>query len=161
MEWSMWANEQSVLSASLIFIGGIVGVAGKFSNWQFAAALIPLSAILTIIEYPRGKRLKGRTKERLYQSYLGKILDKLGWLIIIPSCFLLPTIMGGLCLLFGSILYLIGAFKGESWKCVSHESGERTLVLQPSRPAPRGPVMRNDFSEIYQNFPGDNTNIEQ
>ncbi|KAK5608989.1 hypothetical protein CRENBAI_017681 [Crenichthys baileyi] len=37
IEWAMWANEQALASGLILLAGGIVGVAGQFRGWEFAA----------------------------------------------------------------------------------------------------------------------------
>ena len=36
--------------------GGIVGVAGQFRGWEFAAFGVAAGAFVCLLEYPRGKR---------------------------------------------------------------------------------------------------------
>jgi len=107
-----------------------------------------------LIEWPRGKRNKGSTEERRFQAVLSFVVDHLGpitknyyvrvFILIlagVPGCFLLPTLLGAICLLLSSIIYFVAALKGESWKPIAaqrkqHEPA-RDIPSIPQRPPPR------------------------
>uniref|UniRef100_K1QBV5 Cytochrome b-245 light chain n=1 Tax=Magallana gigas TaxID=29159 RepID=K1QBV5_MAGGI len=135
IEWSMWANEQAIISSSVVLFGGIIGITGFFRAWEIGIyAVYPflvVAVLVFVIEYPRGKRAKGRTTERK---------------LCAPLCFILATIMGGLCLFVTSMIYLVAAFKGEQWspvgleeKPVEDNKKELKSFRQPKKPPPRAP----------------------
>lgn len=165
IEWAMWANEQAIASCSIIILGGILGIAGFFTRWQFGIYAIIAGIVVFIFEYPRGKRLNGKTEERLCQQPLTRILSCCGPLsrnyfarfimhliLCIPLCFILATILGGISLFITSIIYLVAAFKGEEWKPVGldEETEEKAKkdaksFRQPRIPPPRAPPAANRF----------------
>ncbi|XP_046543639.1 cytochrome b-245 light chain-like isoform X2 [Haliotis rubra] len=131
IEWSMWANEQALASSAVVVLGGIVTLAGKFKNYQFGIYGICVGVLVELLEYPRSKRQKGRTLERR---------------ISVPCCFILPTLLGGMCFLITSAIYFVAALKGEEWKAAgldtespSQQPGPRVLQ-PPSHPPPRQPI---------------------
>ncbi|XP_014665672.1 PREDICTED: cytochrome b-245 light chain-like [Priapulus caudatus] len=138
IEWSMWANEQALTSALLTFIGGVMGITQVFKNWGFGLYGIIISILVGLFEYPRGKRMKGTTNERMYQRFITVALSKLGFfsqnyfirfilyiLIGVPCCFQLPIVLGGICFFCTSIIYFVAAMKGESWKPAGLEKPDR------------------------------------
>lgn len=171
IEWAMWANEQALLSAICMFMGGIIGVASFFNNWQFAAATIVTSVLVFLLEYPRSKRKKGNTIERQFQHILVPGMDKCGFLtknyfvrfvihilFSVPTCFLLPTILGGMCLMISAIIYLVAAIKGEEWKPLYHkkEDTSKRVNLPPSLDAPSYPPPR--VEAVRRELPDGNIN---
>eukprot|EP00105_Crassostrea_gigas_P005025 XP_011418458.1 PREDICTED: cytochrome b-245 light chain-like [Crassostrea gigas] len=66
IEWSMWANEQAIISSSVVLFGGIIGITGFFRAWEIGIYAVVVAVLVFVIEYPRGKRAKGRTTERKY-----------------------------------------------------------------------------------------------
>ncbi|CAH1778606.1 unnamed protein product [Owenia fusiformis] len=158
IEWAMWANEQAIASSFIVFVGGITAIAGQFSNWGFGVYAVLAGLLILLLEYPRGKRVKGNTMERKYQIYLTKLVDKLGpvssnyfvrfvihLLLCVPCCFILPTVLGGMCLIITSAIYFVAALKGEQWKPVGLKSNKEVAVptvatsQPPSQPPPRAP----------------------
>lgn len=160
MELGLWANEQAVISSIILFFGGILGVAGMFDNWQFAAAVIPASFIVFLMEWPRGTRSNGkRTVQRSFQTRLTVVVKNIRPLknyyvrtfimlaVSVPSCFLLPTILGGACLAISSLIYLAAAINKEEWKPVqtsNRSKDDPDIAPPPSNPPPRKPVFRHD-----------------
>lgn len=154
-EFGLWANEQAVTSIILLFFGGIIGVGGMFENWQFAASVIPASFILFLIEWPRGHRRSGKTTApRRCQNRLATVIRNvkplrnyylraiLFIIVCIPSCFLLPTIIGGLSLFISSVIYLAAAINGEEWKATQQSAKDEltnSFPPQPQSPPPRNP----------------------
>ncbi|XP_038662383.1 cytochrome b-245 light chain isoform X1 [Scyliorhinus canicula] len=78
IEWAMWANEQALAAGLILLIGGVVGVAGQFKSWEFAAYGIAAGAFVILLEYPRGKRRKGTTMERPGQRFLAAVVKLFG-----------------------------------------------------------------------------------
>ncbi|KAK2181611.1 hypothetical protein NP493_389g02011 [Ridgeia piscesae] len=130
IEWAMWANEQAIVGVVVLFLGGVVGVSGQFPNWQIAAYAITVALLVVLLEYPRPKRSHGTTMERS---------------LSIPCCFILPTVVGAMCLIIAGLIYLVAAIKGEEWKPVEHIKDVAIVTRSepPSRPPPRQPVTRH------------------
>eukprot|EP00794_Sanderia_malayensis_P019079 gene19078-20995_t len=154
IEWAMWANEQGVASALILFIGGVISVAASFKLWQIGAYACALSVLIFIFEYPRGKRGKGRTIERKGQYLFELIVSALGplgrnyyvrflvyLLACVPCVFILSTLLGALCLLITSIVYLRAAIANEKWlpcerEVVKDAGGKSIRRLRPPSMAP-------------------------
>ncbi|XP_061162886.1 cytochrome b-245 light chain-like [Saccostrea echinata] len=167
IEWAMWANEQAIISSSVILFGGIIGIAGFFQAWEIGIYAVIASILVFVVEYPRGKRVKGRTVERKFQKPFTRLVNCSGLLgrnyfvrflfhlvLCAPLCFILATIMGGLSLFVTSMIYLAAAFKGEQWKPVGLEEKpaedltkkDLKSFRQPKKPPPRAPPQ-----EIHDN----------
>ncbi|KAL3858881.1 hypothetical protein ACJMK2_009130 [Sinanodonta woodiana] len=157
IEWAMWANEQAVISSTVIALGGILGIAGMFENWQFGIYAIIASILIFILEWPRGKRKKGRTMERLLHRPLAVLVNHLGvfgrnyfirfvlYLILcVPCCFILATVMGGISLFVTSIIYFIAAMKGEEWLAVGLDAETLDKKRPHSLHPPKKPPPRNN-----------------
>ncbi|XP_062033196.1 cytochrome b-245 light chain [Lepus europaeus] len=158
IEWAMWANEQALASGLILVTGGIVATAGRFTQWYFGAYAIAAGVLVCLLEYPRGSRAKGSTLERCGQRYLTAVLKLLGPLtrnyyfraalhlaLSVPAGFLLATILGTVCLVIASIIYLLAAVRGEQWTPIEPRPKERpqvggTIKQPPSNPPPRPPV---------------------
>uniref|UniRef100_A0A8C5NUT3 Cytochrome b-245 light chain n=1 Tax=Jaculus jaculus TaxID=51337 RepID=A0A8C5NUT3_JACJA len=130
IEWAMWANEQALASGLILITGGIVATAGRFVQWYFGAYSIAAGVFICLLEYPRGKRRKGSTMER--------------WLSV-PAGFLLATILGTVCLVIASAIYLLAAIRGEQWTPIEQKPKERpqvggTIKQPPTNPPPRPPA---------------------
>jgi len=160
-EWAMWANEQGVISSVVLIMGGILGTAAQFRKWYFAVYTLVLGFLVLVIEYPRGKREKGKkTVERWHQTPFTKFVKCFGvlgrnyWfrfvfyiLTAVPPCFFLSTILGGASLVFTSLIYLRAAISGETWKpCLPDEKADPSTNKPsepPKQPPPRGPRSRS------------------
>lgn len=169
IEWAMWANEQAVLSSFVVILGGILSWIGMFKRWQISIYAVIVGVLIFIIEYPRGKRQNGRTKERICQRFLTPIVRSLGFFgrnyfvrfvlylgFSIPCGFLLSTILGGACLCISSIIYLVAALAGEEWKpCVlAYEASQQnpsTADTAPSEPPPRLHQVTRSSENLYEN----------
>lgn len=156
-EWSVWANEQAVVSSAVALLGGILAVAGQFKYWEFGAYAIAASVLVFILEYPRGKRQKGRTVQRKFQHCLtlvvrcGGLLTRnyfvrfvLYLILSIGCCFHLSTLLGGMSFIITSALYLVAAIKGEEWIPVEREpdptdTSGPSIIPEPRKPPPRLP----------------------
>ncbi|TNN74953.1 Cytochrome b-245 light chain [Liparis tanakae] len=129
IEWAMWANEQALVAGLILLTGGIVGVAGMFRGWEFAAYAIAAGVFVCLLEYPRSKRAKGTSVERT---------------ICVPGGFMLATVLGCVCLGIASIIYLVAAIRGEQWEPilprieVSRELKDG-VKNPPQNPPPRPP----------------------
>ncbi|KAL5021528.1 hypothetical protein ScPMuIL_000683 [Solemya velum] len=161
IEWAMWANEQAIASAAITFLGGIIGIAGMFKNWQFSIYAVAAGFLIFVFEYPRGKRLSGHTIERKFQRPIAKVVSCCGPLgrnyyvrfvlylvMCVPCCFILPTVLGGVCLIITSAIYFAAAIKGEQWVPVGLGTTEKLQAKRlqslrpPQRPPPRGPIQQ-------------------
>ncbi|XP_025114894.1 cytochrome b-245 light chain-like [Pomacea canaliculata] len=166
IEWAMWANEQALVSSVVVFLGGVLAVAGQFKYWQFGAYAIAASAFVAILEYPRGKRQTGRTVQRKFQ-YCFTVVVRTGGLITrnyfvrfilhlllsVACCFHLSTLLGGICFMITSAIYLMAAFKGEEWTPVEkekdpEEDNEPNIIPQPRKPPPRRPLQTEADNQL-------------
>ena len=167
IEWAMWANEQALASGLILLTGGIVGVAGKFKNWEFAAYAIVAGTFICFLEYPRGKRKKGTTMERHGQQCMTSVLKVFGPLarnyyvraillagLAVPGGFLLATVLGTVCLGIASLIYLLAATRGEEWRPLESRAPAKPRVAEtikrpPENPPPRPPPeARKKLDEI-------------
>ncbi|KAK6185835.1 hypothetical protein SNE40_007981 [Patella caerulea] len=156
IEWAMWANEQALATSAVVVLGGIIAVAGQFKNWQFGVYGIVVGILVFILEYPRGERKNGKCLERKFQRPLTKFVQCGGLLtrnyfvrfvlyliFTVPCCFILPTLLGGMCFFITSAIYFTAAIKGEEWKPVLEDVTERkqgpTVIEPPRHPPPRHP----------------------
>ncbi|CAH3041140.1 unnamed protein product [Pocillopora meandrina] len=159
-EWAMWGNEQGVITSVVLLMGGILGTAAQFNKWYFGLYSLILGFLVLLIEYPRGKRDKGKkTLERWMQKPFTQFVQFFGifgrnyWfrfifyiLSAVPPCFFLSTILGGASLVFTSLIYLRAAISGETWKpCLPEEKATQTTQQSepPKQPPPRGPRSRS------------------
>ncbi|XP_050397549.1 cytochrome b-245 light chain isoform X2 [Patella vulgata] len=128
IEWAMWANEQALATSAVVILGGVIAVAGQFKNWQFGVYGIVVGVLVLILEYPRGARKNGKCLERKFT---------------VPCCFILPTLLGGMCFFITSAIYFTAAIKGEEWKPVLEDITKRkqgpTVIEPPRHPPPRHP----------------------
>ncbi|GAB1610158.1 cytochrome b-245 light chain-like [Argonauta hians] len=164
IEWAMWANEQAIASSLIILLGGIVGIVGFFKRWQLGIYGIVVGILIFLFEYPRSLRAKGKSSPRKFQFPLTIVVNLFGpvsrvyyfrfvsyLMMCVPLVFILPTFLGGFCLLFTSILYFVAALKGEHWTADLPEKDTPT-VASPGRastrrrPPPRRPEF--DISHI-------------
>ena len=176
VQWSMWANETVYYGSLTLLIGGIVGVIGGVYHPQFLFWFpigiygLVFGLIICIIEYPRGKKVKGHSVHRLGQEPLSQCIDKLSFLksyyhrafsyfvVCIPACLIPPTFFGAVCVLFGCIIYVSAASKHETWKPIEQPRSQpqgtaSTLQVPPSRPPPRLPSsVRSAHSSVKKNI---------
>ncbi|XP_071957991.1 cytochrome b-245 light chain-like [Antedon mediterranea] len=171
-EWAMWANEHAFVSGILLVMGGIVG-AFDFSGKEFAYYSIAAGVFVTLLEYPRGTRINGKVVPRRFQDKISPIVDFLGplgrnyfirfvlyLLMSVPTVFCLPTIMSGVSLFFGSVMYFVAAIGNEEWKpeSASALARQKTLTQQPPmNPPPRPPQAKGERAAAVTN--GDKNNI--
>mmetsp|Transcript_5011 Transcript_5011/g.12974 ORF Transcript_5011/g.12974 Transcript_5011/m.12974 type:complete len:273 (+) Transcript_5011:73-891(+) len=183
IEWQMWANVLAVCGGCLLILGGIIGQFG-FENDAIATFSIAWGVMVCLIEWPRSKRLRGNTMTRLFQGLIVKILEKFGkfWINLyfrstvyigaaIPTFFCLPCVFGGVVTIISGVVYMVAAFKGETWKPLyprgargpktgsvikaptyapprrpsdrGREDGEESLVSKPAMPAKAAPAPRS------------------
>ncbi|XP_006641301.1 cytochrome b-245 light chain [Lepisosteus oculatus] len=159
IEWAMWANEQALASGLILLAGGIVGVAGQFRGWEFAAYGVAAGVFVCLLEYPRGKRMsKGTNMERTGQRCLTICVKAFGpvtrnyyvravlhAILSVPGGFILPTVLGCVCLGIASLIYLAAAIRGEQWEpilpqTVTKERIGQSIKQPPQNPPPRPPV---------------------
>ncbi|KAJ8343388.1 hypothetical protein SKAU_G00307170 [Synaphobranchus kaupii] len=158
IEWAMWANEQALAAGLILLTGGIVGVAGQFRDWEFAAYGIAAGVFVCLLEYPRGKRNKGTSVERTGQYCLTVCVKVFGPVtsnyfvragmhaaICIPAAFILSTVLGCVCLAIASIIYLTAAIHGEHWMPIlprkePPKQSAGGIEEPPQNPPPRPPA---------------------
>uniref|UniRef100_A0AAY5KUF4 Cytochrome b-245 light chain n=1 Tax=Esox lucius TaxID=8010 RepID=A0AAY5KUF4_ESOLU len=151
----------------VLLTGGIVGVAGQFRDWQFAAYAVAAGVFVCLLEYPRGKRNKGTSVERTGQYCFTVCVKSFGPLtrnyyvrafihagICVPGGFMLATILGCVCLGIASLIYLAAAIRGEHWEPIlPRKDSARKPVADsinrpPQNPPPRPPAeMRRKRAE--------------
>lgn len=96
--------------------------------------------------------------ERCGQKYLTTVVKLFGpltrnyyvravlhFLLSVPAGFLLATILGTVCLVIASVIYLLAAIRGEQWTPIESKPKERpqvggTIKQPPTNPPPRPPV---------------------
>lgn len=158
IEWAMWANEQAIVTSFITVSGGIIGITGFFKGWEFGIYGVVAGLLILLFEYPRGMRKKGTTMERKFQRPIARLLSCCGpvtrnyfvrfvmyLLLCVPLCFILATLLGGVCLFITSVIYLVAAMKGEQWIAFSEDEKPKENVKdlksfrQPKRPPPRAP----------------------
>ncbi|XP_035992348.1 LOW QUALITY PROTEIN: cytochrome b-245 light chain [Fundulus heteroclitus] len=156
IEWAMWANEQALASGLILLTGGIVGVAGQFRGWEFAAYAVAAGCVVCLLEIPRSKRAKGTSVERTGQycfTVCVKASDRdeeyyvrafYTPLICVPGGFMLATVLGCVCLGIASLIYLAAAIRGEHWEPILPRKDVRKPVAEsiknpPQNPPPRPP----------------------
>ncbi|XP_041640462.1 cytochrome b-245 light chain [Cheilinus undulatus] len=157
IEWAMWANEQALASGLIYLTGGIVGVAGQFRGWQFAAYAVAAGVFVCLLEYPRSKRSKGTSVERTGQYCFTVVVKAFGPLtrnyyvraflhaaLCVPGGFMLATVLGCVCLGIASIIYLVAAIRGEHWEPIlprkdMPKSNIGSINKPPQAPPPRPP----------------------
>lgn len=172
-EWAMWANEQGVIASVVLIMGGILGTAAQFTSWHYGVYSLALGILVLLIEYPRGKRDKGkRTLERSHQKPFTKFVKSFGvlgrnyWvrfvfyiLASVPPFFFLSTVLGGASLFFTSLIYFRAAISGETWKpCLSNEKPgtENKPTEPPKQPPPRGPRAQSVENLAFDEATGQN-----
>eukprot|EP00038_Savillea_parva_P005662 m.159480 g.159480 ORF g.159480 m.159480 type:complete len:338 (+) comp11799_c0_seq1:2781-3794(+) len=155
IEWQMWANVLAVCGGSLLILGGIIGQFG-FENRDVATFSIIWGGIVSFLEWPRSKRLRGWTMARPFQGIIVTILERLGkfWTNLffrsclyiaggIPTFFCLPCVFGGVVMIVCGVVYLVAAFKGEVWKPLysrgSRGPSKGTTIKAPTYAPPRRP----------------------
>ncbi|XP_062860559.1 cytochrome b-245 light chain [Trichomycterus rosablanca] len=157
IEWAMWANEQALAAGLIYLTGGIVGVAGQFRDWHFAAFGIAAGVFVCALEYPRSKRAKGTSVERTGQHCFTVVVKAFGPLtrnyyvravlhaaLCVPGGFMLATVLGCVCLAISSLIYLSAAIHGEHWEPIlprkepTKNVGE-SMKQPPQNPPPRPP----------------------
>lgn len=166
IEWAMWANEQAVATSLITVLGGCLGVTQVFKYWGLGLYAIIIGFVIFLFEYPRSSRTKGHTFERRYQIYLTRILNKFGFfsenyfirfilyiLVGVPCCFIIPTVLGGICFFITSIIYFVAAMKGEHWQPANLERLDESQLVAgavsnpPPVPPPRLP---EDVEQVLQ-----------
>lgn len=153
----MWANEQALAAGLILLTGGIVGVAGQFRGWQFAAYAVAAGSFVCLLEYPRGKRSKGTSVGRTGQHCFTICVKAFGPLtrnyyvraflhaaLCVPGGFMLATVLGCVCLGIASLIYLGAAIRGEQWEPIlprapTPKPTAESIKSPPSNPPPRPP----------------------
>ena len=159
IQWDVWGNETTLLGGWMLLIGAIIGLIGGIIEKQFLFWLpmgiygLLVGLIISFIEYPRGRKMKGHSVPRYAQVEISKLVDKLPliknyyhrvfiyFVVCIPACLIIPTILGAMCVFFGCAIYLVAARKGENWQPIKLISKKQSnnLNLPPSYPPPRLP----------------------
>ncbi|XP_033100183.1 cytochrome b-245 light chain-like isoform X2 [Anneissia japonica] len=167
-EYAMWANEHALVSGVVILIGGIVVYA------------IFIGCFITIYEYPRGYREDSVCIRRRGQDFFepfvsiisGIFFDSYGvravvyLLLCLPCGGCLPTLTGGVSLLFASLLYFISALRHETRKSPGalprkEKWKRKSTIRAPKHPPPRLKhyITTNDSNSPVLKDPHDAKNI--
>ncbi|KAK3786430.1 hypothetical protein RRG08_012419 [Elysia crispata] len=155
VEWAIWANENAIASSIVTVIGGIIALAGNYDMWQIGIYAIVIGLITLLLEYPRSKRKKGKHDHQRRYQYLATVIVTRGgvftrnyfirfvfYLVIsVPCYFILQTILGALCFMITSFIYLTAGVKGEEWRPIQPKEAEQgpKIIAEPTRPPPRRP----------------------
>ncbi|XP_066917016.1 cytochrome b-245 light chain-like [Clytia hemisphaerica] len=175
IEWAMWANENAVIACATLFVGGLLAVCSladvEHVRWEVGAYGMAIALIIFFLEYPRGKRTRGNTRQRSMQHIPTNFVASMGFfgrnyfvrfilyfLCAVPTVFNLGTVTGGISLLITSIIYLRAAISGESWQpCEKQVTREKTLTrARPPSMAP--PRMAANAKKNAAYAPGDDEN---
>ncbi|KAM8876807.1 cytochrome b-245 light chain [Synchiropus splendidus] len=161
IEWAMWANEQALASGLILLTGGIVGVAGQFRGWQFAAYAVAAGFFVCLLEYPRSKRSKGTSVERSGQYCFTVCVKAFGPLtrnyyvraflhaaICVPGGFMLATVLGCVCLGIASLIYLAAAIRGEHWEPILPKKQETRKPIESIKQPPKDPPPRPAIADV-------------
>eukprot|EP00051_Salpingoeca_urceolata_P027647 m.482546 g.482546 ORF g.482546 m.482546 type:complete len:288 (-) comp22576_c0_seq1:211-1074(-) len=128
IEWAMFANVLGVTFGGLLVIGGVISQTEEFDFQRIGIFSMAAGAFVFLIEYPRGKRQRGRTIPRRFQHYVTPLVEKTGplasnyflralvWIgASVPQFFslalIIPGIVGAVC----ATVYFYAAFRGEQW----------------------------------------------
>eukprot|EP00040_Diaphanoeca_grandis_P039305 m.258722 g.258722 ORF g.258722 m.258722 type:complete len:293 (-) comp36944_c0_seq1:242-1120(-) len=172
IEWLMWANVLGVLGSTCLVLGGILGLCAHFiegiGRLPVFIVCLALGLVIVVLEWPRGARKSGRTMPRAYQEKITPFLAKLGivWsnllfraifyvLVAITGFLELATIIGGLVMMLSSFVYILAAFKKETWKPLiesSRRAKKGQIIAAPTSAPPRRPnakqgIVKNDTFE--------------
>ena len=164
IQWSVWANQTIYFGGITLLLGGIIGIVGSVYNVSFVFWLpigiygIIFGLCITVLEYPRGKKVKGHSVPRFKQEFISGVVDKLSYaknfnfrslfyfVVSIPACLIAPTFLGAVCIIFGCAIYVLAACCGEVWSPITEYSKPSVQIqylhVPPSRPPPRIPVNR-------------------
>ncbi|KAK2848384.1 hypothetical protein Q7C36_010066 [Tachysurus vachellii] len=155
IEWAMWANEQALAAGLIYLTGGIVGVAGQFRDWQFAAYGIAAGVFVCLLEYPRSRRAKGTSVERTGQYCFTVCVKAFGPLtrnyyvravlhvaLSVPGGFMLATVLGCVCLGIAALIYLSAAIHGEHWEPILPKAEPTKRVAPSIKQPPQNPPPR-------------------
>lgn len=83
IEWAMWANEQALISCFILTIGSMLGLCSLLEEfphvrWQISIYSLIISALIFLVEYPRGNRIKGTNRLRPFQRCTSQVSSYLG-----------------------------------------------------------------------------------
>ncbi|KAI3377107.1 hypothetical protein L3Q82_000306 [Scortum barcoo] len=132
IEWAMWANEQALASGFILLTGGIVGVAGQFRGWEFAAYAVGQYCFTVCV-----KAFGPLTRNYYVRAFLHAA-------VCVPGGFMLATVLGCVCLGIASLIYLVAAIRGEHWEPILPRKEVRKPAAEsiknpPQNPPPRPP----------------------
>lgn len=164
IQWSAWGNETTLLGAYILFLGGIISIIGgiveQYLYWlPIGIYGIVLGLFVSAVEYPRGKKMKGKSVTRDHQESLTRFVAALRFpksyyarslfylVIALPAGLVVPTVLGAVCILAGAGIYFGAATHGEKWEPIgSPSSGSAPskstsppTLAPPSQPPPRLP----------------------
>ncbi|BFZ00193.1 hypothetical protein BsWGS_03232 [Bradybaena similaris] len=151
IEWAMWANENAIASSCVVILGGILAICGQFALWQIGVysmypniqcvklllhtLLCQCMLYINRFQFPLSVLV---SKARLLtRTYLIRFIVYL--IISVPCCFILPTLLGALCYMTTSCIYLVAGIRGEEWTPIGREATQQgpAVFEEIRRPPPR------------------------
>jgi len=162
IQWAMWGNESTLLGASSLVAGGIIAIVGglveSFLYWLPVGIYgLVLGILITLVEYPRGKKSKGKSVPREHQGGLTTMVDKIAFIknyyarsviyiiVSLPAGLIAPTLLGAVGTLAGAGIYFGAAAHGEKWEPIEEKPPTTNVptaagrIQPPSQPPPRLP----------------------
>ncbi|KAL2088503.1 hypothetical protein ACEWY4_015402 [Coilia grayii] len=151
----LWFFNQMYFPVLVYLTGGIVGLAGQFRGWEFAAFGVAAGTFVCLLEYPRSKRRKGTSVARTGQYCFTVVVKAFGPLtrnyyvraflhaaLCVPGGFMLATVLGCVCLGIASLIYLSAAIHGEHWEPILPRTESRAPVAESVKKPPQNPPPR-------------------
>lgn len=155
IEWHMWGNVLSTFGSLCLVLGAVLGLIIKYGKREVFFVTLPLGILIFFMEWPRGARKNGRTMPRSHQDIITPFLEKLGFAwtnfyiravgyiaVAVPAFLELATIMGGVVLVIAAVVYIVAAFKKESWKPLKNRARaakQGQIIAAPTTAPPRRP----------------------
>ena len=161
IQWAAWGNETTLLGSYTLLLGGIIGIVGglveQFLYWlPIGIYGVVVGLLVSLLEYPRGKKLTGKSVSREHQDPLTKVVVALRFpksyvarsiiytAVSLPAGLVVPTVLGAVCILAGAGIYGGAAAHGEKWEPIESRSSApvtsgSSVTAPPSQPPPRLP----------------------
>ena len=163
IQWAMWGNESALLGACSLIPGGIIGIVGglvepNFLYWLYVGIYgLVAGLLISVVEYPRGKKNKGKSVPREHQGVLTTLVDKtvimknlyvrsIAYVFLaVPAGLIAPTLLGAVGVLAGAGIYFGAAIHGEKWEPIveslptNNVQAAAARAQPPSQPPPRLP----------------------
>jgi len=109
IKWNLWARSMALCAAWCLFFGGFPYIWAYEQNWPGLAIYCWIvSGFIIIFLWPI-KQL-GPFLFVVQQYYINAVVFIC---LAIYPCFDVPSFLGGVCLFFSGIMFLVGAISGE------------------------------------------------